>query len=137
MELRDLVGKHKLSGFSSEIRRTENDYYNEDFSVVQFRLNGVIYEAHEDPSDGYRSYLGQIVKTDLTEMKNTFPPQKVYAKMKVNDPKNPYDTDEILEFFDQKTDKLILEIGTSNIDDYYPSCIMNWSPQNMNINDNR
>ncbi len=42
-----------------------------------------------------------------------------------------------IQFFDAVTNKLVLEIGTDNADDYYPYCVMDWHPENLAININK
>jgi hypothetical protein len=43
-------------------------------------------------------------------------------------------TDEVLELIDAANGKVILEVGTSNVDDYYPSFRAGWTPQDMAVN---
>jgi hypothetical protein len=75
VEIKDLVGKHYLSGFDTATEKADKSY-NEDFDVVRFVLDGRTYKAIEDPSDGYRSYLEDLIVTDEI-ISNTFPPQLV------------------------------------------------------------
>jgi hypothetical protein len=132
VEVKDLVGKHYLSGFDTATEKADNSYnsYNEDFDVVRFVLDGRTYKAIEDPSDGYRSYLQDLIVTDEV-ISNTFPPQEVIGIMKEND---NYSVNDTIQFFDIVTGKIVLEIGTDNTDDYYPYCVMNWYPENLAIN---
>jgi hypothetical protein len=37
-------------------------------------------------------------------------------------------------FTDVVTGKVVLEVGTDNTEDYYPYCVMNWSPENLACN---
>ncbi len=48
-----------------------------------------------------------------------------------------YGNNDVIQFYDFITDKLVLEIGTENYDDWYPTCIMNWYPENLFCNENR
>lgn len=131
MELKDLVGEHELSGVditTERVRLYEN--YREDCEVVRFVIDGKTYKATEDPDDGYRSYLNEIKVTD-EKVTNTFPPQKVIGKMK--DDESRYGSN-IIQFIDTTTRKVVLEIGTDNSEDYYPCCVMDWSPENLAIN---
>lgn len=43
-------------------------------------------------------------------------------------------TDDVLELLDVANGKLILEVGTSNVDDYYPGFVATWTPENMAVN---
>ena len=129
MELKELVGKHYLSGFDTSTEKAV-DSRHEDFEVVRFVLDGKTYKAIEDPSDGYRSYLQDLVITDEV-ISNTFPPQEVIGKMKED---SDYSVNDTIQFIDAVTGKIVLEVGTNNTDDYYPYCVMNWRPENLAIN---
>lgn len=116
MELKELMGLHKLSGV---------DITNPDeCGVVRFVLDGITYKAVEDPSDGYRSYCNELIVCNES-ITNNFHPQEVIGKMKDND---------VIQFIDVVTGKIVLEVGTDNLDGYYPYCIMNWNPENLAIN---
>jgi len=130
MELKDLVGEHELSGVDTTTERVKQygEYY-EDCEVVRFVIDGKTYKATEDPDDGYRSYLKDLEVTDEKVM-NSFPPQKVIGKMKDD---SGMDNDTI-QFIDAATGKVVLEVGTDNTDNYYPYCVMHWSPENLAVN---
>lgn len=119
--LESLVGEHELSGVDMSVE--SNGY--EDASVCRFVLDGKAYTATEDPDDGYRSYLGTLQEGG--EVKNSFPAQRVLCYMRGG-------SDETLVFRDVVTGKEVLEVGTDNTDDYYPSFVAHFQPQNMAIN---
>jgi hypothetical protein len=131
MELKDLVGEHELSGVDTTTERVKEygDYY-EDCEVVRFVIDGKTYKATEDPDDGYRSYLKEIEVTN-EKVANTFPPQRVVGKMKDNIDGEENNT---IQFIDTTTGNIVLEVGTDNTDDYYPYCVLRWSPENLAIN---
>lgn len=129
MKLEELVGKHYLSGFDTATEKADKSY-NEDYNVVRFVLDNKTYKAIEDPSDGYRSYLQDLVVTNEI-ISNTFSPQEVFGKMKDDD---KYSINDTIQFVDVVTGKIVLEVGTDNTDDYYPYCVMNWYPENLAIN---
>ncbi|MDE2590002.1 MAG: hypothetical protein KGL95_10110 [Patescibacteria group bacterium] len=134
VELKQLIGKHKLSGVDFEnesIKRYEYSDF-EDCQVIRFCIDGKTYIGLEDPSDGYRSCMKEcfVVKE---KPKNMFKSIEVYCIMK-----EPYDYHEhdMLQVYDTKTNKIILEVGTKDISDYYPSFVANWYPENMCLNSN-
>jgi hypothetical protein len=131
MELKDLVGEHELSGVDTTTERVKQygDYY-EDCEVVRFVIDGKTYKATEDPDDGYRSYLKELEVTD-EKVTNSFPPQKVIGKMKDD---SEWEKNDTIQFIDATTGKVVLEAGTDNTDDYYPYCVLHWSPENLAIN---
>lgn len=131
MELKDLVGLHELSGVDTTTEKVKqyDDIY-EDVDVIRFVLDDKTYKAIQDPDDGYRSYCSELEVCDEV-VSNNFPPHKVMAKMKDNE---PYTVNDTIQFIDTVTGKLVLEVGTDNTDDYYPYCVMLWSPENLAIN---
>ena len=131
MELKDLVGIHELSGVDTTTEKVKqySDTY-EDAGVIRFVLDGKTYKAIEDPGDGYRSYCRELEVCDEV-VSNNFSPQKVMAKMKDND---TYSVNDTIQFVDVVTGKVVLEVGTDNADDYYPYCVMSWSPENLACN---
>jgi hypothetical protein len=131
MKLDDLVGRHSLSGvdFESEPGDDCNDYH--DSMVCRFVVDDITYAAIEDPSDGYRSAMQDIL-ISKKKIKNKFKPVKVFAHMAHG--KYSCDDKYILEIYDEKTGKLVLEMGTDSSDVYYPSFVANFSPENMVCN---
>lgn len=137
MELKDLVGRHLLSGLDSVQEEVENGYggYNDTVNVIRFVLDGITYKAIEDPDDGWRSYLGELnVSTEPVRFQ--FPPQEVECRMRPDTDGDWPESGNVLQMFDVFTNKIVLEIGTDTSDDYYPCCILHWYPQNLAINQN-
>jgi len=134
MQLDDLVGEHVLSGVDF-MKRKENTWgeHFEDCEVVNFVLDGVTYTAIQDPSDGYRSSMKEIMVSD-TQISNSFPEQRVIATMR---PNSQYYDNEILDLTDAVTGKVVLSVGTENTDDYYPYWVADFDPKNMAINADR
>jgi hypothetical protein len=133
IELKDLVGEHYLSGFDRSVEKVElweNMY--EEADAVKFVIDGLTYKAIEDPCDQLRSMLREIEVTD-EKVTNSFPPQKVIAKMK-DDGEWSGETHNTIQFIDVVTEKVVLEVGTDNTDDYYPYCVLHWYPENLAIN---
>lgn len=137
MILQDLVGLNWLSG-------VEYDHWETDRSAIYFRLNGITYVAMEDDNDGYRSAMEEIkiadpiiyeiseavIRTESKQIKNRFEPVQVMCVMRL-DWRDSYD---ILDCYDVITGKLVLSVGTDSTDDYYPSFVSSFYPENMVIN---
>ena len=132
MELKDLVGLKKLDGvdFENEKIKIWCDEY-EDCQVCRFRIDGVIYMAVEDPDDGYRSSMKELVVDEKAIMKNTFEPIDVFIRHKTE---SGYAKTDILEIYDAKSAKIVLEVGTGNVDDYYPCFVASFHPDKLSIN---
>lgn len=133
-ELKDLIGRHVLDGvyFSSEsIPAYEGADYTEDSQVCRFRLNGNVFVAVEDPSDGYRSSMRELRSLGEIALDNMFPPVEVFGLYRSE---RNRDQSDILELYDLATGKLVLEIGTDATDDYYPSFVASFHPENMAAN---
>jgi hypothetical protein len=128
MKLKDLEGRHFLSGVDFESQSIHGDC-----SVVRFRLDGIVYCARENAEDYYRSLMGEleIVKDDMT---NVFGPVEVIAE---HAPGYVWSdgtgTDDILWIKNAKTNKPILVVGTEEYNNYYPYFVARFSPENIEI----
>jgi len=132
IKLKSLVGKHKLSGVDFENKSVILYEWSdlEYCQVVRFCLDGKTYMAVQDPSDGYRSCMKHCLV--VPEMpKNKFEEVEVYGVMKGE---GEYNENDVIQFYDTITNKIILEIGTSNANDYYPFWVAKWSPENLCLN---
>lgn len=142
MELKDLVGNHILDAvdFSNEQIKTWSDEF-EDCEVIRFRLDGKVYAATEDPSDGYRSSMRDIALLGDVKMQNVFAPQAVVGRYvtekKAWEGSSYTNAAEILELVDTVTGRVVLEVGTDNSDDYYPSFVSSFHPEAMAGNQGR
>jgi Holliday junction resolvasome RuvABC endonuclease subunit len=137
LTLDDLVGEHFLDGVDGYVEKVK--IYGsqfEDSSVIRFRLDGVVYVAFENPSDGYRSSMDRLVVSPSREMTNTFPAIRVVARKKAEDVwgRNNVEKNDVLELIDAVTGMVVLEVGTRNTDDYYPAFVSAFSPENMAVN---
>ncbi|MBD9456011.1 hypothetical protein IB244_31610 [Rhizobium sp. RHZ02] len=133
-ELQDLTGKMMLDAVDFDTQEFELWARSEDMercSVCRFRLNGTIYVAVEDPSDGYRSSLRELVVQPDATMHNVFPPIEVVG---VYRNRKDFGSSDILELIDTANGKTVLEVGTENTGDYYPSFVASFHPENMNAN---
>lgn len=129
--LDSLCGEHVLDAvdYTNEKIKKWGDEL-EDASGIRFRLDGVVYTAVEDPSDGYRSSMNNLF-VDRDTMTNVFPPIRVLAMKK---PDGKYDSNDTLQLVDVVTGKIVLEVGTDNSDDYYPSFVGAFWPEHMATN---
>lgn len=131
----DLVGEHYLSGV--EFGTGPRGEYDESApNTMTFILDDVAYQATEDPSDGYRSSLATFEVVDGGFVSNRFEPVKVTAELvtKTGDPSYTQHQSDILCLRDAQSGKSVLEVGTDRSDDYYPSYVANFTPENMAIN---
>ena len=133
MELKDLVGEHMLDAvdFSNEQVKTWGDEF-EACQVMRFRIDGKVYTATEDPSDGYRSSMSEITVGDW-QMTNVFQPVRVVGRHRT-----AYEyggSSDVLELIDAGTGKTVIEVGTDDDDDYYPSFVANFDPTAMTPNE--
>ncbi|MBK7357536.1 hypothetical protein [Propionivibrio sp.] len=133
MELKELAGEHLFDAvdFSDEQVKTWGDEF-EACQVMRFRLDGNVYVAVEDPSDGYRSCMNELTVCEDATMKNVFEPVKVIGRHR---DKGTYNSiDDVLELIDAGTGKVVLEVGTENTDDYYPCFVAAFHPEAMTPN---
>lgn len=87
-----------------------------------FSLDGVAYEAVEDPDDGYRSYMDEIKVIKPVEKMFEVPVVVEYIGK---------DRKDELVFRDSRNGKTVLSLGTDRIDDYYPFYFFDYTPQNI------
>jgi hypothetical protein len=135
MELKDLVGLHELTGVELYATPAKEEWYSSEPSceTISFVLDGKTYTAIEDPSDGYRSNMRDIVEGDF-QVKNTFSPVKVMCSMHEAAPDDYARENDCLEMMDVVSGKIVLRVGTMNTDDYYPWWVGEWSPQHLAVN---
>lgn len=133
MELKTLVGEHLLDAvdFSDEQVKTWGDEF-EACQVMRFRLDGTVYVAVEDPSDGHRSCMNDLTVSEDATMKNVFEPVNVIGRHR--DAGDYEETADVLELIDTGTGKIVLEVGTEKTDDYYPYFIAAFHPEAMTPN---
>lgn len=131
-ELNDFLGMHKLSGAEYGSIKAKDSYYD-DPNVMYFVLDGVTYAVIEDPSDGYRSSMEEIVESDH-EVTNRFKAQRVFGVRRESRYSGDYD---IVDMYDVITAKRVLSFGTDHSDDYYPTFEAIFNPENMAINIDR
>ena len=132
-ELTDLVGLHTLTAVSMDPPATVA-HFAPDASVINFELDGVSYTAVEDPSDGYRSSMDVLIK-GAARYQLEFPPCQVFCYTESTDYFDP--RPDILTMRDVVTGKIVLQVGTYYADDYYPTFVARWMPENMAANQER
>lgn len=128
-----LIGKATLSGFDIGYEKIKKYNFDDELTNCEtavFVLNGQTFIAIEDPSDSYRSSMLKFEKT-RRKVKNTFPEIDVFCRHRERG--EYYGKDDVLEIYNLHTGKIILEIGVSNVDDYYPNWVCNWTPENIGL----
>lgn len=133
-DLKDLVGLHMLDAVDFDNKSTpayQGADYNEDHAVCRFRLGDTVWEAMEGNDDGYRSSMESFQHVDVP-MVNIFPAIQVMAIHRTNG--HYGGDDDVLVLIDVKTGKAVLEVGTHDISDYYPSYVATFDPSAMSIN---
>lgn len=129
MELKELVGKHKLTAVEpdADTEKMEN--------ALLFTMDGKTYRIAEDEDDGYRSHAKEIEVVDR-KLSNRFKPCAVVGHHVESSSDYSGECD-ILELVDVTTGKIVLAIGTANTDDYYPYYVADFHPEAMAINKRR
>lgn len=133
MELQDLVGEHLLTGVDFGVKPKDPErVWDDDANTITFVLDGRAYLVTESPDDGYRSFMRDIKEVADITIANTFAPVRVVGRYK--DKCTYGGAADILELIDAANGKTVLEVGTDNSDDYYPSYVANFTPENMSVN---
>lgn len=87
-----------------------------------FKLGDRVFEAVEDESDGYRSYLQSVEARP--DAKGIFAPAP-FAEVRVRETdRGSFDGYELYD----RSGHVWLTIGTNNSDDYYPSFVFTYEP---------
>lgn len=85
-----------------------------------FKIDRIVFEAMEDPDDGYRSYLGSI------EIRN--PVGMIFFRQALAKVIVEFDGDHYT-FRDVEDNHIWLDFGTDDYDDYYPYFVFNYQPK--------
>ena len=126
MTLEELVGTHMLTAVEQNTL-TGIGYGGDDANTIAFTLDGVTYCAVENPEDGYRSSMGELVVVKGITLTNSFPPQQVEAVYTGG-------YHDLLTLRNSNTGEEVLRVGTSDTTDYYPCYVASFSPENMDVN---
>ena len=114
-----LVKNHFLALLGMDL-----DYYGADYSSSTFSVNGVVFKVLEDPSDGYRSYLGAIEFTDESDSSFFRTPLGTVRIEAVDEAER-----RVYRLVDTADGHVWLEFGTDYSDDYYPYFIFSHFPK--------
>lgn len=126
MELSDLAAKVPETTLTGVDRhQTEYEKWADEMEPCQslrFRLKSYVFMCIEDPQDGYRSSMREMVVMKDEDVQppltNTFAPIKV--KLKHLTANESGETRDILEIRRADNDALVIQVGTENTSDYYP-----------------
>lgn len=131
--LKSLAGAHIFTGVERGILKADKQFsWDQDKNTIRFELDGQVYEAVENPSDGYRSYMDKLVLSNKS-VHNKIPETHIVC---VYRDKDGYDNDcDLLDFVDCKNGNVFLTIGTKHVHDYYPVCVFEYNPENLSINE--
>lgn len=88
----------------------------------QYKLDDTIWEAVEDESDGYRSYLKTIKQVESNEIFECDPIATVYVREMKEDEMEGY------ELVDIEDEHIWLQVGTNHTDSYYPYFVFYYNP---------
>jgi len=130
IDLESFIGPHELSGAYFDATSCP-EYQGSDAmvecQVLRFTLDGTHYEAVECPEDEYRSSLRHISETDVVPC-NSFEAVKVIGEMRI---KTEHGEDCVLVLKNPVSGKPVIEIGTADVDDYYPGFVAYFHPENL------
>jgi hypothetical protein len=135
VDLDSLVGKHWLTAVDMLNETVKKYGYDEACETLRFVLDGKTYVAVQDPGDGYRSSMEKFFVSDDV-VSNAFQATEVIATKRGDGP-DSYTVNDTLELRDIANGKLVLSVGTDNTDDYYPSWVGEWIPENLHLNDGK
>lgn len=126
--LKSLAGSHIFTGVERGFLKVNKQFsWDQNKNTIRFELDGQVFEAVENPSDGYRSYMDKLVITNKG-IRNRIPEMQVVCVYR-----DGSDND-LLDFIDCKNGKVFLTVGTKHVNDYYPVCVFEYNPELLSIN---
>lgn len=135
IDLESLKGSHTLD--TAPLWTTvggKGDYYMSDreSDVMTIGIDGKTYIFTENPSDGYRSYMDKVEVIDGLDKKmlrGAAPiGRQVYITYDAGTDNYYGERNDLIMIYDMETGHLWGKLGTRNVNDYYPSCTMEWYP---------
>lgn len=151
IQLADLTGLHALHGIWRGEIAFPNSYNGDadNGTALVLWIDDDIVVFLERANDGYRSELGDVyrLKTDAwsaiaRDVLQRDPPSlspihpPLIVQMRVREcSKYEWSTDraDVLYAINEQTDLCVLEVGTENIDDWYPSFVCQWQPEGWTL----
>lgn len=132
-ELKDLVGEHE---FTLVPKLDVRHPISVDANGAMFGLDDTIYLIFEDENDGYRSSAGPLLsfKGSAYQLGGSY---HEYLKERVlceHETQGEYGENDVLRVISIATGRVIFRVGTTNVDDYYPSFVAEWQPENLSAN---
>lgn len=129
--LEDFIGERRLRRVETTVKHP----FDNDASGIAIEFDDCTLIAFEDPSDGYRSSLGAlfVFPGALYNLGGNLCSDYIDVPVvgRMSEP-NEYDsTSDVLELIDTRNGKVILQVGTTNSDDYYPSFVALFNPENI------
>lgn len=103
----------------------EANFYGVDGNC--FKLDTFVFEAVEDPEDGYRSCMSEVRMADSTEGLIFF--QTPLARIRVTDQVDRHSDFDGYALVDIEDGHVWLSFGTEDVGDYYPSFTFYYSPK--------
>lgn len=132
MTLQDLVGGPYLFDARGEGTVKPAHEWNSPANAYAFRFDGTTYVVSEDESDGYRSSHDDVHQATAEDLETItivdfLSPLVVHC---VHRTRGKFaGVDDVLVVINDATDLVIMEIGTTNANDYYPSFHFCWIPE--------
>lgn len=126
--LKSLAGSHIFTGVERGLLKVNKQFsWDQDKNTIRFELDGQVFEAVENPSDGYRSYMDKLVISNKS-IRNRIPEMQVVCVYR-----DGSDND-LLDFIDCKNGKIFLTVGTKHVNNYYPVCVFEYNPELLSVN---
>jgi len=133
IQLADLLGMHALHGIARDVVAVGR--YNETVQRVVLLIDDFVVEFLEDAEDGYRSSLGKATRYQSVSRYNaecdgvSFAP--IHPALIVtfrHRADGRFGKADAIYAIDERTGLVVLDVGTDDIDDYYPSFVFEWNP---------
>ncbi len=130
MSWKDLCGEHILKAIRTDVRHP----FDADASGVALYLDDMTVFVFEDPCDGYRSSAVDPMIVNAPMYSFGVNPDYIRVPVRISlwtKEKDYHGESEGIKVVDRRNGLVILTLGTSDSDDYYPSFVCDWRPGNI------
>lgn len=130
--LEDLKGTHTLDTAPVWTEAAPNYWTDRNADIMTIGIDGKTFIFTENPSDGYRSYMKDVEVVeglDKALLSGAAPVgRQVFITYDAGKSSYYGEQNDLIMIYDIETGHLWGRLGTRNVDDYYPSCVMEWNP---------
>lgn len=128
VSLTSLVGLRTLRGIGRALVEVPWGGGNETVTQVVLDIDGLLYELTEGANDGYRSSLSSVRSVRMTPLSIAPIDPPLVVQVNHRTAGSYSGKCDAIYMINEATGLVVLDIGTDNVDDWYPSFVFTWDP---------